>query len=45
MYFVSIGCSLSQTHYEIMEDLLRLVSWTVSLGCEALKSDNHSLWE
>lgn len=35
MYFVSAGCSLSQTHREIMEDLLKLVSQTVSLGCEA----------
>ena len=43
MYFVSAGCGLSQSHHEIMEDLLKLVSQTVSLGCGAPQSDNHSL--
>lgn len=43
VYFVSTGCSLSQTDREIMENLLKLVSQTVSLGCEALQSDNQSL--
>lgn len=42
MYFVSAGCGLSQTHHEIMEDLLELVSQTVSPGCGALQLDNHS---
>lgn len=43
MYFVSAECGLSQTHCELMEDLLKLVSQTVSLGCGAPQSDNHSL--
>lgn len=43
MCFVSAGCDLLQTHREIMEDLLELMSQTVKLGCGALQTNNCSL--
>lgn len=44
MCFVSAGCGLLQTHRELMEDLLELMSQTVKLGwCGALQTNNRSL--